>query len=379
MTLRQNPGCRSECRVCHYKTLEYPEQLQKKQNWADRQLAPWLAVLRQIVPSPEGERVAYRAKSWMQTHFEKGQISFGMYRAVQVEGKWTQEFVSWNTCPMHLPAIQEMIPRLQSALSQIKDDFVERSLVGVWFGLPHLVVVAREPEMHGLERLNWAQILEPPFDRAWFHCNPQVGRKIFSHLEIRELYSRSSDQGKTTQGSHPIRAFRQIAQTLLREARAQAVEVLLGPAPSLVVDLYCGTGDLSLLLPASVNWLGIELSSEAIQFARSLKPPERAIHEAYVGTVEHRLRDPRVVSQIQGSYSLFLNPPRSGLSDEAQSQVLNLIREKKPRSIVYLSCSASSLARDLAALHAVGWKVDSLQPYDFFPQTEHFETLATLS
>ena len=47
--------------------------------------------------------------------------------------------------------------------------------------------------------------------------------------------------------------------------------------------------------------------------------------------------------------------------------------------VLYVSCSPPTLARDLAKLCASGYGVESLELYDFFPNTYHVETLAVLS
>ena len=52
--------------------------------------------------------------------------------------------------------------------------------------------------------------------------------------------------------------------------------------------------------------------------------------------------------------------------------------EFRPERMAYLSCSAGTLSRDLAALTAAGYTVEALTPYDFFPQTRHVEILALL-
>jgi tRNA/tmRNA/rRNA uracil-C5-methylase (TrmA/RlmC/RlmD family) len=377
MTLAANPACNPACQVCHYKELPYSEQLARKQAWAEGQFARWRSVLRPIRPAPLDDQVAYRSKSWLRAHvLNSGKLSFGMFRAERQGERWGKEFVSWDTCPLHVPAIQRMIERLRAELPRIAPIFVRDSLLGVWMGQPHLVVVARgdrEENLRVLREIDWSRVLEPPFDRAWFHRASQVGKTVFQHREVHLL---AGPEGQ----EHPIRAFRQIARTLLREARAEAVDWLLAPRPAQLVDLYCGTGELSRQLPPHVAWLGIELSMDAINAARGARPGVAADnHLAFAGTVEQRLADPRVLEAIRASYSLYLNPPRPGLGEEGRAAIARLLRERRPESIAYLSCSASSLARDLPALEAAGFDVMRLQPYDFFPQTEHFETLALLT
>jgi 23S rRNA (uracil1939-C5)-methyltransferase len=70
----------------------------------------------------------------------------------------------------------------------------------------------------------------------------------------------------------------------------------------------------------------------------------------------------------------FLDPPRKG-SDEA---TLSALASAGVPSIWYLSCDPATLARDLKFLTAKGYGLDSVQPFDMFPQTGHVEVLATM-
>ena len=380
--LSDHPLCNPACQACHYKDLPYWAQLEKKQAWAEQQFGRWKNRLNPILPAPAEEQLGYRSKTWLRTSFQNGEVDFGMFRAVRKEGAWTKEFLSWRTCPLHLSSLSILVERLREKMKEASVEFCERSWVGVWLGSPHCVLVSRDPIPQVVQELPWGEILVPPFDRVWFHQNNQVGKKIFGHRPIEWVFGvRDLDEENTV---HPIRAFRQIAQTLLVEARTKAVEGLLKhesqEPPQCVLDLYCGTGALSTLLPPRVGWLGIEISKEAVTYAKTLRPfHSNRIHEAFAGAVEHRLKDPKVVALLQKPYALYLNPPRSGLTPEAREQVSLLIQEKKPTSVVYLSCSASRLSRDLPLFESHGYRVEFLQPYDFFPQTEHFETLAILN
>ncbi|MGK5085119.1 hypothetical protein WDW37_17670 [Bdellovibrionota bacterium FG-1] len=372
------PGCNPDCRACHYKEFDYATQLVRKQQWAQAQFEPWGSVLAPLVPAPPQERLHYRTKSWLRAKFSDGppaDLSFGMLRSVRAEsGKWDKELISWNECPIHHPAIHQALKGIRAALCAQAPEFA-RSLAGVWIGIPHLVFVSSAPAHEALQTLNWREILAPPFENVWFHCNPQVGRKIFGHHEMESVFSAATARATP---HHPIRAFRQVATTLLKQARHTSVTALIKAKPSAVLDLYCGTGELSQLIPETTGWLGIECSKDAVTYARSLKPPGRALHEAFIGTVEDRLRDPRVVESIPHGFALYVNPPRTGLGSQVLSLIQELSMQKQPTVLAYLSCSASSLARDLKVLEATGWRVETLASYDFFPQTEHFETLAIL-
>ena len=69
-----------------------------------------------------------------------------------------------------------------------------------------------------------------------------------------------------------------------------------------------------------------------------------------------------------------LDPPRSGLTPE----VIDELRLLKPRRIAYVSCEPQALQRDLPLLHAAGFAVRAVVPFDMFPQTCHVEALACL-
>lgn len=68
-----------------------------------------------------------------------------------------------------------------------------------------------------------------------------------------------------------------------------------------------------------------------------------------------------------------LDPPRKG----CDKVVLDAVMSAKPNYIYYVSCSPSTLARDLAILNA-DYKVLSITPYDMFPQSSHVETVVVL-
>jgi len=72
--------------------------------------------------------------------------------------------------------------------------------------------------------------------------------------------------------------------------------------------------------------------------------------------------------------TLILDPPRTGLSGKALEGVAGL---RAPR-IVYVSCDAPTLARDVRALVDAGYELRQLTAFDLFPNTAHVETVAVL-
>jgi 23S rRNA (uracil1939-C5)-methyltransferase len=71
---------------------------------------------------------------------------------------------------------------------------------------------------------------------------------------------------------------------------------------------------------------------------------------------------------------VVVDPPRTGLGEEINA-LLNAVAAP---AIVYVSCDPATLARDLRALIAGGYVLESVTMTDLFPQTFHLETIATL-
>ena len=69
---------------------------------------------------------------------------------------------------------------------------------------------------------------------------------------------------------------------------------------------------------------------------------------------------------------VVVNPPRRGIGD----RLAGWLESSAVRHVVYSSCDAGSLERDLAAMPSL--RPVRAQVFDMFPQTDHFETLVLL-
>jgi 23S rRNA (uracil1939-C5)-methyltransferase len=141
----------------------------------------------------------------------------------------------------------------------------------------------------------------------------------------------------------------------------------------MVVDLFCGSGNLTLplALKGGKVW-GVDQDGEAVEFARENARRNR-IHNCtfWAGTAEEGTggikRETRAVDLV------VLDPPRVGAHS-----ALNPLVSLHPRKILYVSCEPPTLARDLARLVSLGYNVKRIQPLDMFPQTYHIEMVAEL-
>jgi 23S rRNA (uracil1939-C5)-methyltransferase len=71
---------------------------------------------------------------------------------------------------------------------------------------------------------------------------------------------------------------------------------------------------------------------------------------------------------------VVVDPPRTGLGPE----IATLLAKIAAPELVYVSCDPATLARDLRALLALGYAIESVTMTDLFPQTFHLETVVRL-
>lgn len=146
-----------------------------------------------------------------------------------------------------------------------------------------------------------------------------------------------------------------------------------------VLDLYCGVGLFALgLARQGAQVLGIEQNEQAIESAIFNARQNGLQAEFLAGDVAQVLRNRAKKSERAGVERervdvVLLDPPRAG-AKESLSEIARL----EPRRIVYVSCDAATLARDLRTLQTFGYSLKKALPIDLFPQTSHVETVALL-
>lgn len=139
-----------------------------------------------------------------------------------------------------------------------------------------------------------------------------------------------------------------------------------------VFDLYSGTGTIAQLLAAVAREvIGVEIVEEAVDAAR--RNAERNGLENCRFIAGDVLK---VLDELEEKPDMIvLDPPRDGIHPKALPKILDYGVER----IVYISCKATSLARDLELFLERGYRVVKATAVDQFCETVHVETVCLLS
>src|SRR6266481_3349207 len=155
----------------------------------------------------------------------------------------------------------------------------------------------------------------------------------------------------------------------------RAVAMLEPQRSEVVLDGYSGVGLFSAFMSTrTARVIAIESQPSAVMDARANATLN---NQNNITTLEGTLE--RLLGQLYYRRErvdlALVDPPRAGCHPKA----LQALQSLAPRSICYVSCDPSTLARDIASLCASGrYRLVAAQPIDIFPQTYHIECIALL-
>ena len=138
-----------------------------------------------------------------------------------------------------------------------------------------------------------------------------------------------------------------------------------------VFDLFSGTGTIAqVLAPIARQVIGVEIVEEAVEAAR-----ENAAHNGLTNCRFIAGDVFRVLDEIEEKPDVIvLDPPRDGIHPKALPKIIDY----QVDTIVYISCKATSLARDLEMFQGRGYEVVKCVAVDQFCQTVHIECVTLL-
>ncbi|CQJ44853.1 23S rRNA (uracil(747)-C(5))-methyltransferase RlmC [Yersinia rohdei] len=134
-------------------------------------------------------------------------------------------------------------------------------------------------------------------------------------------------------------------------------------------DLFCGVGGFGLHCADTQTQLtGIEISAEAIMCA------QQSAKKLGLKNVTFAALDSThfATAETQVPQLVLVNPPRRGIG----AQLCEYLSQMAPEFILYSSCNAETMAKDINLL--AEYRIERVQLFDMFPHTSHYEVLTLL-
>lgn len=385
-----------KCGGCQYIDMPYTEQLKKKQKTVEQLLKKYGKVCRIIgMENPEH----YRNKVHAAFNYHKG---VGIVSGIYQEG--THNVVPVDECLLEDRKADEIIGSVRQLAKSFKikaydEDsgygLLRHVLVrtGHTTGQVMVVLVLGSPILPS--RKNFVRELcklHPEITTIVLNVNNKRTSMVLGDKEqvlYGKGYIEDSLCGRTFRISP--KSFYQVNAVQTEKLYNKAIEYAALTGRETVIDAYCGIGTIGLAAAGHTKKvIGVELNraavKDAVVNARVNGIKNADFYQNDAGRFMIQLAEAGEKADV-----VFMDPPRSGSTEEFMDVVLRL----HPERIVYVSCNPETLARDLDYLTGMGrgkhekrgggkgtgkgYRVVEMTPVDMFPFTEHVETIVALS
>jgi 23S rRNA (uracil1939-C5)-methyltransferase len=366
-----------ECGGCHWQHLSYACELAAKQKILQDtlarigKLAPDTYACPPPIPSPRP--YGYRCRIRLQG-LTRRRTDLGFFRAQ------SKEVIPIGRCELAPEFLNETLKKLLAFLNSLDHlmTFAEVQIL--------VSPVQQEATLSFSSAQRMEDDIQKDFLRALKAHIPEVygvsfetatdGEPETQHfgnccLEFHYSFSTASrEQPVSVRYRTRIHTFSQVNPEQNQNLLKTIYEWAEPTEDKVVLDLFCGAGNLSLPLARhSRKVIGLESSPLAVDDARS----NAALNE--LGNCDFRLAN--VYEGLDGLKEeggvdiLIVDPPRKG-AKECIGEMVAL----RPSKILYVSCDPTTLARDLTLLAYAKYQLKRIQLLDMFPQTYHVECVA---
>ena len=163
-------------------------------------------------------------------------------------------------------------------------------------------------------------------------------------------------------------SFFQVNTEIALKLYNKVLEYLDNSSGKSILDLYSGTGTISLFLSKHFNEVtAIEINEEAVRCAFLNKELNNISNVKFIcGDVSKEIHNLK-------ADNIVVDPPRSGLTIDGINDILKI----NPERLIYVSCDPMTLARDLKLL-GENYEVKEVTLFDMFPWTYHVESVCLL-
>jgi len=370
--LRQQPTCpwQQECGGCVWQHTSYAAELEYKRDNIQQTLRRIGGINIQVEPVWASESpFGYRDRVVWHVDHSQG-LKIGLYQQHSHSLCLCDCQLLREPLPQYLPILRSVLAAHEEELQALRAISLRRNDISQ----TQLVFITDTPIS------SWETILQELYSAGlqplslWENSgNPVYGvyGAKWRHLEGEE-YLTDTVLGKKLLVS--AGSFQQVNRPQAEKMYDYVVKLAAPDKSCRVLDLYSGLGCIGLLLSDyAKEVVSVESFAPAVKAAKAAAQLNKVENITMI-TAPAEQALPKIAAQGPID-SAVLDPPRAG----CDPQLLQTLAEAAPERIVYVSCSPSTLARDLRLLTEYGYQPVSVQPVDMFSRTGHVENICLLS
>lgn len=373
---RVNPKCPhyGVCGGCSMQHLDPSAQVAMKQRVLEDNLShigkvkPSM-VMRPIYGPTWGYR--YRARLSVRNVHKKGIVLVGFHE------KKSRYVANMETCEILPPHISSMLMPLRDLISSLTlIEALPQIELAIGEGVTAMVLRIMQPLGAGdAEKL---KAFADQYQVQWWLQTAGPDNAEPYYPEHSDLHYLLPEFGVKM----PFKPtdFTQVNHHINRVLVARALNLLDVQKDERILDLFCGLGNFTLPIAT--------LAREVVGIEGSSALTERALSNAQAnGLGDKTSFATRNLFEVKaddfialGKFDRFLiDPPRDGAMAVCQALIdlAKIAPELRPKRIVYVSCSPSTLARDAGMLvNEAGYQMAKAGVVNMFPHTSHVESMA---
>lgn len=379
---RQEPNCGiyQKCGSCQLLHLKYDAQIQFKQDYVINAFKEYKINFK-INEVIKAEQISeYRNKMQVAFRYRENKIVYGFYE------EDTHRIIPMDECLVQSKIQNDIAKYIQTLMTKMKiTPYNEDKRSGIIrFALIKearvtkqiLVVIVTNGEIFP-GRNEFVKMLKAKF--------PEI-TTIVQNINTRQTSIILGDQERVLFGNGFIedylcnikfkissKTFFQVNPLQTEKLYSKVIEFGNFNGSEVIIDAYCGVGTIGLIASPHVKHvIGVESNKQSIINAVS------SMKENKIKNIEFVCDDAtefieKLAKNNEKIDAVIMDPPRSGSTEKFLNSILKL----KPQKVIYVSCEAKTLARDLKLI-INDYKISKTAIVDMFVGTYHIETVVLL-
>ncbi len=313
----------------------------------------------------------YRARLSVRNVHKKGIVLVGFHE------KKSRYVANMETCEILPPHVSQMLMPLRDLITSLTIiEALPQIELAIGEGVTAMVLRIMQPLGEGDEaklrafadqyQVHWWLQTAGPDSAAPFYPADSALHYLLPEFGVRMPFKPTD--------------FTQVNHQINRVLVARALRLLDVQKDERILDLFCGLGNFTLpIATLAREVVGIEGSASLTE--RALENARANGLAAKVSFATRNLFEAKADDFVQLAYfdRFLIDPPRDGAMAVCQALIdlKEIAPHLRPKRIVYVSCSPSTLARDAGMLvNQGGYALSRAGVVNMFPHTSHVESMA---